>query len=71
MVSMSASSAVDRGLESLFGHTKDFKIGMHCVSAKYTALGRKVKYWLGCKQDNVSKWAKCLFADCCISELAL
>ena len=71
MVSMSASSAVDRGFESLSMHTKDFKIGIYCVSAKFTSLGRKVKYWLPRKQDNVSKGAKCLSADCCISELAL
>ena len=55
MVSMSASSAVDRGFESLSGHTKDFKIGIYCVSAKYTSLWRKVKYWLARKQDNVGK----------------
>jgi hypothetical protein len=41
MVSMLASSVVDRGLEPLSGQTKDYKIGICCFSAKHAALRRK------------------------------
>ena len=34
MVSMHASSAVDRGFEPWLGQTKDYKIGICCFSAK-------------------------------------
>jgi hypothetical protein len=37
MVSMLASSALDRGFEHRSGQTKDFKIGMCCFSAKHAA----------------------------------
>ena len=43
MVSVLASSAVDRGFEPRSGQTKDYAIGMCCFSAKYTALRRKSK----------------------------
>jgi hypothetical protein len=36
--------------------TKDFEIGICCFSAKYAALRRKNKDWLGQNQDNVSGW---------------
>jgi hypothetical protein len=39
MVSVLASSAVDRGLESRSGQTKDYKIGICCFSANHTILG--------------------------------
>jgi hypothetical protein len=55
MVSVLASYAVDRGFELRSGHTKDYKIGICCFSAKHAALGRKSKDWLARKQDNVSK----------------
>ena len=56
MVSVLASSAVDRGFESLLGQTKDYKIGISCFSAKHAALRRKSKDWLARNQNNVSEW---------------
>ena len=41
MVSVLASSAVDRGFETQSGQTKDFKIGMCCFSVKHAALRSK------------------------------
>ena len=38
MVSVLASSAIDRGFEPRSGQTKDYKIGMCCFSAKHVAL---------------------------------
>jgi hypothetical protein len=38
MVSVLASSAVDRGLELRSGETQDYKIGICCFSDKYTEL---------------------------------
>ena len=35
MVSVLASSAVDRGFEPQLGQTKDYKIGICCFSANY------------------------------------
>ena len=43
MVSVLASSAVDRGFEPRSGQTKDNNIGVCCFSAKYAALRRKSK----------------------------
>jgi hypothetical protein len=43
MVSVLASSAVQRWFEPLSGQTKDFYIGIGCCSAKYAALRRKSK----------------------------
>jgi hypothetical protein len=56
MVSVLASSAVDRGFEPRSGQTKDHKIVMCCFSAKHAALRRKSKDLLDWNQDNVSKW---------------
>ena len=53
MVSVLASSAVDRGFELRSGQTKDYKIGICCFSAKHTALRRKSKDWLDRNQDCV------------------
>jgi hypothetical protein len=39
MVSVLASSAVDRGFEPRSGQTKDNEIGICCFSAKQAALG--------------------------------
>ena len=50
-------SVVDRGFESLSGQTKDYKVGVCCFSAKYSALMRKSKDGLAWNQDNVSEWA--------------
>ena len=57
MVSVIASSAVDRGFESRSGQTKDCKIGICCFSAKHTALRSKSKDWLAQNQNNVSEWS--------------
>jgi hypothetical protein len=46
MVSVFASSAVDRGFESRSGQPKDYKIGICYFSARHTASRRKGKYWL-------------------------
>ena len=53
MVSLLASSVVDRGFEPRSGHTEDYKIGMCCLSAKHATLRRKSKYWLARNQDNM------------------
>jgi hypothetical protein len=57
IVSVLASSAVDRGFGSRSGQTKDYKIGICCFSAKYAALRRKSKYWLARNQNDVSEWS--------------
>jgi uncharacterized protein YutD len=56
MVSVFASSAVDRGFDPRLGQTKDYNIGMCCFSCKYDSLKRKSKDWLARNQDNVSEW---------------
>jgi hypothetical protein len=56
MVSVLASSAVERGFESQSGQTKDYKIGMCCFSGKHAALRRNAKDWLAGNRDNVSEW---------------
>jgi hypothetical protein len=55
MVSVLASSAVDRELEPRSGQTKDYKIGMRCFSAKHAAVRRKSNDWLARNQNNVSE----------------
>ena len=56
MVSMlTSSSAVDHGFEPRSGQTKDYIIGICCLSAKHVALRRKSKNWLS--QNDVSKWS--------------
>jgi hypothetical protein len=57
MVSVLASSAVDRGFKPRSGQTKDYKIGICCFSAKHAALRRKSKDWLARNQNNVSEWS--------------
>ena len=57
MVSVLASSAVDRELEPRSGQTKDYKIGICCFSAKHAAaLRSKSKDCLGWNQNNFSEW---------------
>ena len=58
MVSVLASSAVDRGFEPRPHQTKDYKIC--CFSAKHAALRRKSKDWLARNQTNVSEWSDML-----------
>ena len=57
MVSVLASSTVDRGIESLSGQIKDYKIGICCFSTKHAALRRKSKDCLARNQNNVSEWS--------------
>jgi hypothetical protein len=45
MVSVLASSAVDRGFECQSGQAKDYKISICCFSAKQAALRSKSKDW--------------------------
>ena len=47
MVSVLASSVVDREFEPRSGQTKDYKIGMCCFSAKQAALRRNSKDMVG------------------------
>ena len=56
MVSVLASSAVDRGFEPRSDQTKDYKISICCFSAKHAALRRKNEDRLARNQDNVSEW---------------
>ena len=57
MVSVIASSAVERGFEPWSGSIKDYKIGICCFSAKHSAFRRKSKDWLDRNQHNVSEWS--------------
>ena len=56
MVSMLASSVVDRGFEPWSSQTNDYEIGICCFSAKHAACRRKSKDWLARNQNNVSQW---------------
>jgi hypothetical protein len=51
MVSVLASSTVDRGCEPRSG-----QIGICCFFAKNTTFRSKSKNWLARNQDNVSEW---------------
>jgi hypothetical protein len=55
MVSVLASSTVDSGFEPRSGETKDYKIGMCCLSAKHAALRSKSNDSLAWNQNNVSE----------------
>ena len=57
MVSVLASSVIDCGYELRSSHTKEYKIGICCFSAKNAALRRKSKNWLARNQNNVSEWS--------------
>ena len=66
MVSVLASSAVDREFETRPGQTKDNKIGIYFFSSKHAALRRRAMTgWLGIRIMCPSR------ADCSFSELAL
>jgi hypothetical protein len=56
MVSMFASSEVDRVLEPRSGQTKDYNIGICYFSAKHAASRRKSKDWLVRNPDDVAEW---------------
>jgi hypothetical protein len=55
MINILASNAVDCGFEPRSGHTKVYKIGICCFSAKHAALRRNSKDRLAWNQDNVSQ----------------
>ena len=57
MVSVLASSAVDRGVKPRSGQTKEYQIGICCFSAKLAVLRRKSKDWLAQNQNDVSEWS--------------
>ena len=58
MVSVLASSAVDREFEQRSSQTKDYNIGNCCLSgAKHAALRSKSKDWLAQNRNNVSEWS--------------
>ena len=59
MVSVLASSVIDRGFELRSGQTKDYKIGICCFSAKHGII-------IMCPSGVTY-----LSADCCFSEIAL
>jgi hypothetical protein len=50
-------SAVDLGFEFWSDQTKDYKLGIYCISAKHTALRSKNKDGLAWNQNNVSEWS--------------
>ena len=56
MVSVLASSAVDRRFKPRSGQAKDYKIGICYFSAKHASLRSKSKDWLARNQNNVSEW---------------
>jgi hypothetical protein len=55
LVSMHASSAVDRRFELRSVQTKVYKFGICCFSSKHAALRKKSKDWLARNQDSVSE----------------
>jgi hypothetical protein len=69
MVTVLASSAVDRGFEAQSGQTKDYEIGISCFSAKHAALRSRSKDWLN--QIMCLNRAISLPSDCCFSDLSL
>jgi hypothetical protein len=56
IVSVLASSVVDRGFKLRLSQTKDYEIGICCFSAEHTVFRRKSKDWLALNKDNVSEW---------------
>ena len=72
VISVVASSAVDRGFEPRSGKTKDYEIGICCFSSKRAALRKKSKDWLTRNQNNVSKCVDLSIRGLCFQwELAL
>jgi hypothetical protein len=56
MVSLLASSVVDRVFELRSDQTKDYIIGIYCLTTKHATLKRKSTDCLARNQDNVSQW---------------
>ena len=57
MVSVLASSVVDRGFEPRSGQTNDYKIGICFFSTNHAALRSKNKDRLGRNQNNMCEWS--------------
>ena len=57
MVSVLASSAVDRGFEPRSGQTKDYQICICCISHTHAVFKSKSKDVLARNQYNVSEWS--------------
>ena len=51
MVSVLASSVVDRWFDPRSGQTKDYEIGICCFSDKHAALRRKSKDFFGSESE--------------------
>ena len=56
MVSVLASSVVDRGLEPRSDQTEDYTIGICCFSTQHN-IKEMSKDWLARNQNNVSEWS--------------
>ena len=65
MINVLTSSVEDCQFNLWLGQTKDYKIGICCISANHAALISKRKDWWAGK----SEWRACLLADGCFSEL--
>ena len=58
MVSVLASSVIDRGFEPRSDQTKDYKnVFVVSFSAKHAAFRRKNQDWLARNQNNVCEWS--------------
>ena len=57
MISVLASSAVDRGFEHRSGQTKDCKTGICPFSAKHVTLKSKNSDWLARNQNDIPEWS--------------
>jgi len=56
MVSVLASSEVDRGFQPRSGQTKGYTIGICCFCTKHAALRRRGNDCMDRNQDIVSEW---------------
>jgi hypothetical protein len=65
MVSVLVLSEVDRGIDTWWGQTKDYAIGICLFSFKHAAL----KGWLAQNQDNMSKWSDMSTHQIVVSEI--
>jgi hypothetical protein len=67
IVSVLASSAVDRGFKSRSGQTKDYQLVFVAYNAKHAELRRKSKDWLARNRGMIMcpSGATCISADCC------
>jgi len=56
IVSVLASTPIDRGFEAWSSQTKYYNIGICCFFAKQAALRTKIKDCMAWNQDNVFRW---------------